>query len=232
MSFEMIKDVLSIIGDSCIFAITVYTFYLKFWCKKIKFLQYAPSFNLFKGDSLTVTIENCSLSPICFTEVNIIYGNKYKLCISGNDESKIIEPYKIYVIKVKPFSYLDGINLFTLNSMQDIYLEISTTRGIVYSKFWKKTKIEKNKNLQEIMIYRKIFNKHLVFPDTRYAILFLENNEAQTVFVNDKGIMSESIGGFNGVPPECLEDAKQIAALFSEFFTSLRIPFRVERIEY
>lgn len=232
MTFEMIKDVLSIVGDSCIFAITIYTFYLKFWCKKIKFLQYTPSHSIFNGDSLTVTIENCSLSPICFTDVNIIYGNKYRLCISGNDESKIIEPYKTYVIKVEPFSHLDGISLFTLNSMRDMYLEISTTRGIVYAKFLQHTQIGKNKKLQEITICRKFFNNHLIFPDTRYAILFLEKNETQTVFVNDKGIMSKSIGGFNGIPPECLEDEKQIAEIFSEFFTSLGRPFRVERIKY
>ena len=77
--FDDIRNSISLLSDSCVLLIMLYTFYLSFWCKKIVFIKYSPTYSTFEGDHLSVLIENHTLSPICLDEVRIIYENKYNL---------------------------------------------------------------------------------------------------------------------------------------------------------
>lgn len=233
LSFDSIKNVLSVIGDLCIFGITIYTFYLKFYCKKIEFLAFSPSYNTFKGDSLSVTVENRSLSPICFNDVYLVFGNKFKINMSGHQEHKIIEPFKTYIIRLEPFSSLGNIKFSTLTDMDGKYLVFKTSKGTAY------TKIDKNAtfrndihNLDTVTIYRRFFNNKLIFPDTLYAIIFIEQNETKTVFINKFGGMSESIGGFNAIPQEYLDDQNKIREIFDQCFEPLDKTFIIKQIKF
>lgn len=231
--FELIKSNLSVISDGCVLLITIYTFYLKFWCKKVKFIQYAPSFKMFKGDSLAVTIENCTLSPICYDAVYIIYGNKYKLLLEKYDTPQIMEPFKTSVVKMEPFSFIEGITFSQLNKIPEKYLEIHTSKSTIYAKLYKKLRIynEKIRPLNTVTVVRRYYNNHLVFPNTRYVLLYKEDQRVETILIDDNGFMSKTIGWFNAIPKECLNDINKVQEIFNPFFLPLEIVFQIKDLK-
>lgn len=230
--FGDIRNSISLLSDSCVLLITLYTFYLKFWCKKISFIQYSPTYSIFEGDHLSVVIENHTLSPICLDEVRMIYGNKYKLTMVKYDEPQSIEPLKTFVVKMAPFSYLGGISFSELNGIQDKYLELSTSKGLIYTKLNKNVKIYKgNKNpAQIVMVAREFYNGHLIFPDTKYALSFRTKENLETIFINSNGLMSRAVGGFNAIPKEVINNKNEIEEIFKKFFLPLGISFILEEI--
>ena len=56
-----INVILQIISNICIVGITLYTAFLQFWHKSIKFLSYTYSISKFHGETATLQLRNESL---------------------------------------------------------------------------------------------------------------------------------------------------------------------------
>jgi len=235
LTFECIKNLISFFSDICILGITVYTFYLKFFCRKISLVKYTSSYSIFKGISVSLVMENNTLSPICFDKISVICNNEYKITVVQYETPQIIEPFKTFIVRMEPFSYLDLAeqNLVNLDSSHDKYLEINTSKGIIYAKYYKNTNILKhNKQYQDIIPVRKFYNGNIILKDTKYALVFQNNNNTDTIFINNSGYMSREINGFNAISPDILNEKTKVKELFGKYFRQLNIPFDLIDIDF
>lgn len=225
----IIKDICSMISDVVLFAIAIYTFHLRFIKKEIKLLQYSSNSSTFSGDSLSIAIENRTLSPISFSQVYIIYDDMYKLKI--NNKLKTIKPFEIEILEMSPISCLDDntLSLSKLFLIKDKYLEIHTSRGIIFTKHKKKNK---NKNIKNLSIIRKEIDNKLLFPYIKYIITLFYGNKTETILVADTGIMSDAIIDFNAIPIQYLNDEKSFHKLLEEKLTPFNIKFYLQRIDF
>ena len=57
-----INIILQIISNICIVGITLYTAFLQFWHKSVKYLGYSYNTNRFYGDKATLQLKNQALS--------------------------------------------------------------------------------------------------------------------------------------------------------------------------
>jgi len=83
------------IESVCILTITVYTFYLTIFPKKLKFLDFEFRYTAFYGETIKVSLENRSLSSVCVRNIYIKVEDKYLIPIfSGHEEGyRIIDSF-------------------------------------------------------------------------------------------------------------------------------------------
>ncbi len=241
MNWTVISDVFSFIGDICLFAITAYTFRLTVFPKKLRFIGYQPSFSTFEGDSLTISLENRSLSPVVVQSVQLLYDGYYiEIFKSEDDGDCIIDGFKTSTIAMKPFSKIT-INgeEFNFHKVRDLILRIATPRGIQYVAFAHgpqkklsllslKIKDAKTKKypLKKGLVMRNYFNEKIVKDYIRYALVYEDKNGVQqTVFIHKNGPMSSAPFGYNGLPKELVEDKTKLQIHFEGEFKKRNIPF-------
>lgn len=241
MSWAIIRELFSLVGDVCLFAITVYTFRLTVFPKKLRFIGYRPSFSTFEGDSLSITLENRSLSPVVVQSVYMLFGEYYIQIFNSDDDGEcIIEGFKTSTIVMNPFSKItiNGDEV-SFHEVKDLILRIDTPRGVQYVAFAhgprkrltllaRKIKDAKMKNfpLKMGLVKRSYFNKKIVKDYVRYALVFKEKGgEQHTVFIHKSGFMSEAPFGYNGLPKDLVEDKTRLQKHFENEFAKRDTPF-------
>lgn len=224
--FKWLLDIVSLVMGICVSVLTFYTAYLKFLCKKIRFLTYSPHFISYYGDKLSVILENQSLSSFSINDVSIVYGNKYIMQIKKYDEPLILDPLKSCKIESEPITTTDPITFSDLDKIEDKYLLIKTSRGKIYSKF--RGKIKKKAELEQVCIQRKKFNDQVISDDIRYALLFREfDNTPRTIFITNLGDMSAQVTYFNSLRDQDISTKEAVESFFKTIFEPLDIPFKI-----
>lgn len=195
-------------ADLCILGITIYTTWKTFFEKRIKLLSYSPHFSMFGGDSISIVVKNSSLLPISVQSIDIIYSD-HSLNLSKFDNFLILEPHHTVKIKMEPFSKLSKpLSELDINNF---FIAFDTTEETIISKFrWIKTKYDKKKKYTKINIERKTFNGQIITPDIKYALLIKINNTEQTIFINDGGLLSSDIYGYNAIPKKDINDIEKV----------------------
>lgn len=241
MNWMMIKDLFSLVGDICLFAIAVYTFRLTILPKKLRFIGYRPSFSTFEGDSLAVTLENRSLSPVVVQSMHLLYGEYYIQIFDSDDDGEcIVDGSKTATIVMKPYSKI-AINgeEIKLHDVKNLALRVVTPRGIQYIAFangpqkrlallMRKAKDTKMKNqlVKTGTVYRNYFDNKIVKDYVRYALIYKdERGEMCTIFIHEGGLMSSALFGYNGLPKELMEDKTRLQVHFENEFRKRNIPF-------
>lgn len=241
MNWIVIRELFSLVGDICLLAITAYTFRLTVFPKKLRFIGYRPSFSTFEGDSLSITLENRSLSPVVVQSVYLLFGEYYIQIFNSDDDGEcIIEGFKTSTIVMNPFSKItingDEVNF---HNVKDLILRIDTPRGVQHVAFARgprkrltllvrKIKDVKMRDfpLKTGMVKRNYFNGKIVKDYVRYALVFKEKGgEQHTVFIHKSGFMSEAPFGYNGLPKDLVEDKMRLHEHFENEFAKRDIPF-------
>lgn len=233
-----LKDIFQLIGDLCLLFISVYTFRLTIFPKKLRFIGYRPFFSTFEGDSLEITLENRSLAPVVIQSISLVL-NGYSIKIFSEDDKEcetcIIDGFKTGKIKMRPFSEIytneGNLNFHEVNGM---YLIVETPRGNQYLTFvnrpkkWFKQLKKKAHTLSEAIVTRNFFDEKIIKPYIRYGIVFFDkNNNLQTILVHKSGIMSQILFGYNHLSEEILLNKETMYTHFKEQFSKINISFDI-----
>lgn len=235
MNWEFLVDYLSTIGDICLFLITVYTFRLTIFPKKVKFINFREKRSAFGGDSFEVTLENRSLCPVVITSVELVYGS-YR--IKFFDGYRIIDGFKTETIAMEPYSFIESVDGkidIDILDMDKISLWVQTSRGPQHVRYKNISRIlyklehRKYSKWTQTTVVRNKFNDKIVVSGVKYVISFVDtSNELHTVFIHKSGMMSEAIFGYNGLPEEIVENEEKLRKHFDMEFEKYKLPYNIK----
>lgn len=237
INWSIIIKYLSTLGDVCLFLIAVYTFRLTIFPKKLKFINFRESKRMFGGDSFEITLENRSLCPVVVTSLELIYeNNKIKVF----DDYCVVDGFKTATIKMEPYSFIcsqDGnldIDILTLSKMS---LWIETSRGSQHVKFKNSSALlykymhKKYLKWTPTTVVRNRFNNTVILPGIKYALSFVDTQgEMQTIFINDAGIMSEMLFGYNVLSKEIIENKEMLQNHFDTEFNKRGLSYTMQSL--
>ncbi|MBD5133315.1 MAG: hypothetical protein HDT38_02410 [Clostridiales bacterium] len=233
----IVNDVLPAIGNLCLFFISVYTFRLTIFPKKLRFIGYKPCLSMFEGDAVEITLENRALSPVVIEAVSVVLnGYNIKIFSEEDDGPCIIDGFKTGKIKMIPFSSIyceEGEISFGID--KDIYLIVDTPRGKQYlnyagdpKKYFLRFR-EKFNPVKHATVKRNYFNGKILKPYVRYAILYADRQKnTHTVFVLPSGVMSEMLFGYNGLTEDIALSKETMCAHFEKEFSKVNLLFAIK----
>ena len=224
------------IDSVCIFVITVYTFYLTIFPKKLKFLDYAIHYSAFWGETVKISLENRSLSSVCVRSVSLKVNDEYLIPIFHGHEDgyRIIDSFHAETFVSKPHTQLygkDGAELRIDPATEGkICVIVETSRG-------KQTITQKIKPAPfprkvEVVTARKFtqtFNDIVISKDMAYGLVYYDSEQVKrNVLIHKSGAMSESIGEIQRVPDELMHDAEKLHQYFAKHFRALGYSFTLQ----
>lgn len=231
------QDILPVVGDVCLFFISVYTFRLTILPNKLRFIGYRPSFSAFEGDSVEITLENRSLSPAVIQSISLVLDEHIIEIFSERDsEPCIIDGFKTGKIKMIPYSriYIEDGEI-DLHTFKKWYLIVGTPRGKQYLSYAHGPKkrflkfYNKRHPPKQASVLRNYYNGKIVKPYVRYALVYKgRNDDIHTVFIHKSGAMSEAPFGYNGLPKEVVADKDKLYSHFEGEFSKYDIPFAIK----
>ena len=112
--FQYVIDVVSLVANICVLSITAYTFYLTTMSTKLKFVSMGFSFDIFNGDTISISLENTSLHAISISSVFIIKkmedGDFHQINIFSYDDPLVIQARHVERIITEPYTYIMGLD--------------------------------------------------------------------------------------------------------------------------
>ena len=244
MYWKEIVSILEFIGNICVIAITIYTFYLGFLSKRISVVSVRHSYSQ-DGDSIKISLKNHSMKTISLKKISCIYDNKYEInVIDEYDEDGpfIIDPFGLLHINMKPFSYLDNHKLSEFTH-EGFYCLLEMFDGkILYAQFRKGQKINKKASIETIPVIRNYCNEQIILPGHKYALTYKQKDgKLKTLFIYANGFMTDSLtqynektkelSTFNKLPQEIVSNISTLNPFFTELFKPFEIIFRVDEID-
>lgn len=225
--WEIIKEVFAIIGDTSIFIITIYTFYLTFF-PKLRYLGMSHKTSFFEGEDISISFENRGLSPISIDSVELVLDDyKVKIFAKKINDNCIIEGFKTLTVTMKPASAIetdDGVVSFDVKKRK--YLIVKTSRNIQYIDIKGKKsgralkRLEKRYPIKDAYIPRHTFDGVIITPHIKYAIIYIDKlNKVQSILVSHVGLMNSRALGFDIIPKEHLKSKNDL-----EKFLNKKIP--------
>ena len=167
---------------------------------------------MFGGMSISVVVENTSLSPLSVEKIDIVYDNYYVINIAKYNEPLILRPQQATAITMEPFSELAGVSIDQIKD-KNFYLIFSTSKGKIISNFKRMpVKHKQGNKYQSVLVMRKIFNGMIVTPDIKYAILMKIDGVSKTILLNDGGMMDKDIYGYNAIPRSDIDNIEMVKA--------------------
>ncbi len=234
---RLVKDILPVVGDLCLFFISVYTFRLTVFPKKMRFIRYNMCCSTFEGDSLEITLENRALSPMVIQSVSVVQKGYLIKIFSQDDEDDpcIIEGFKTGKIKMIPFSAIDSQDgEITFGLTKGLYLIVETPHGKQYLNYVGAPKKrflrlrEKFNPVKPTTVKRFYFNEKILKPYVRYAISYADAcGNTHTIFVHKSGLMSEAPFGYNGLSEDIASSKDNMYAHFEKEFSKVNLPFEI-----
>lgn len=231
---SMIVNVISFTANVLITFITLYTAWLRFIRKRIDILSISSNHSIFEGDSLSLIIENKTLSNYTVSSVDFVFDNQYIMQICKYDEPFIIEPLKAYKISMQPVTYtypkfselMSGDMLRTQNN---IILNTSSGKICLTKKRRKPFKLDikylfsllpkrcifNEDNFEKVSIHRNKFNDKVLSKDVNYVlVILLESGSYQDVLIDKSGFMSSDLFGINGLPEYAVKNFDSMVEYF------------------
>jgi len=176
ITFELFKDWFGIIGNGCLLAISIYVFWRTFISKKIIFSGFSTHTAIIGGNSISVTVENKTLSPIVMTSICILAGDSFKIEIKNFDIPEILKPLSAKRYTTDPFSEIseaiDFSDLHKYSKEKRLRIEIHTSSGYLFDTF-NPYHGQYGRKAEKIPLhtrYTKIYNGVIISPKIKYAI--------------------------------------------------------------
>ena len=207
-----INIVLQVGSNICIVFITVYTAILQFWYKSIRFLGYTYSSSIFYGDKVILQLRNESLSSVSIKKIYILFGedtkflfSEYKvpLLVEGRQSFQVeMESVSVCITKLSNLSYEEKVLFIEFTDGNSISVLVKTgwkgriKNWIKNYSFYRRVKHSPTFELLKLhsLPYKRIKYKDIYLSDSVKFVLIIEyEGRNQTVFINDKGFMSEAV---------------------------------------
>ena len=198
----------------CISLIAYYTFRLTILPKKLKFIGFKQNFNRFEGDSLEITLENRSLCPCIIESVDLLLGS-FKIKVS--DQECTIDGFKTAKITM--------------------FLLVKTTRGVQrikyesMSKWTYKRLLKKQSKYKQTTVCRTYHGEKIIVPTVKYILSYIDQSESiQTVFIEQSGLMSNHLFGYNCLSKEIMTDITTLKKHFDSEFKKYNLRYSITEV--
>ena len=238
MDISVVIKIMTHLSSVVLFLISVYTFRLTVFSKKLRFIQYRNKFSAFGGESLEITLENRALNPVSIESIELIIGENRVSVFNGHCT---IEAFKLKTIKMEPFSYIiyENRKMYLndiLKSRPSLW--IKTSRGIQYVKynyistFIQEFRYNQYLKLNPATVVRNKYNEKIIAKGVKYALSFKdEQGNIKTIFIHKSGMMSEMLFGYNSLPKEIIKNKKSLRKHFNPEFEKLGIKYNLEKFK-
>lgn len=227
----IIREWTNFAADICILLITVYTFYLSFISKKIKFITFGQSTSFSEGESFSVVVENMTAKAIVIKEMFIIVNNEYKISVKRFETPLILSPFHTERIETEKFSYMVPEIKFDGN---DIILQVNTTNKNIYLKFGEEIpNIAKDikDSPSNVTKVRNEYNGKLVPKMAKYVLNISINGNERIIFIFSSGVMTGEVFGYSGVPKEVTINKEKLKEFFQNWLKQYQIEFHIEELK-
>lgn len=235
---KWVVEIAPTVGDICIFIITVYTFYLTLYPKKLKFLDYSICYSGFWGETIKISLENRSLSSVCVRNVYMKVNDEYIIPIfSGYEDGyRIIDSFHAETFVSKPHTQLygkDGAKLRIDPATEGklcVIVETSRGKQTITQKV-KRAPFNRKKDTILPRYERQNFNGIVVGKDVAFGLVYYDLERIKhTVLICKSGAMSESIEGIDHVPNNLMKNEKSIGQFFDKMFLELGYTYTLKSI--
>ena len=237
--WDLIKSGLALIGDICLFCISIYTFRLTVFPKKLNFISFQHNRTSLNGDSFEIVLENRSLSPVVILSIDLLI-NSYKIAVfNGN---KIIEGFKTEAIQIDPYTDITDSNGKSLSLIKFPFkgnLLVQTSRGIQYIKYKKTFKINywlnymRGKRCAATIVHRNKYGDNVVAKGVKYVLTFVDKSDIQhTIFIHKSGMMSGELFGYNAFPKEIMKNETTLYDFLTSEFSKYNLFFQLEVLDF
>lgn len=204
--------------DIILFVIAIWTFANTYLLSRVTILTLTRSFDMWSSDTIGFVIKSKTLKTIVINEVYAIFDNKYRLKIAKYDDPIILEAFRSIKLEMQPYTSISPLTIRELflnkEGRLNVHLELVTDENkVIYSKYkGVKYKIDKEAELETVCTYVSKFNGFVLKEDFKYALLYKigEKSTLETAFINNFGLISTNIFGFNKVPVDCLSDKDKL----------------------
>lgn len=221
----------------CISLIAYYTFRLTILPKKLKFIGFKQNFNRFEGNSLEITLENRSLCPCIIESVDLLLGS-FK--IKASDQECTIDGFKTAKITMPPYSeIIFGEEKIDIDpcSLGKMFLLVKTTRGVQHiryetmSKWAYKRLLKKESQHKQTTVCRTYHGEKLIVPHVKYILSYIDQSESiQTVFIEQSGLMSNHLFGYNCLSKEIMTDIATLKEHFDSEFKKYNLRYSITEV--
>lgn len=229
--YNNISNVISFLANLCVLGITIYTFYLTVFSRKLSFVSMGFSSSLFYGESISISLLNQSLHAIPVTEVFLlkrIEGKFYRISFQKYDNPIIIEPWHICNIEMNQFTHIVGptgenIDLVDIHMETMIGVEIGN-RHVVWIRPYRHApymlakRAYKRNQYEWLTVSRHIRDGKTLSEAVNY-IIYLKtvdvngNKKWKTIYAiigKKDGILSEAICGYNSIKIKKCKNEKDL----------------------
>ena len=122
-------------------------------------------------------------------------------------------------------------------SLGKMFLLVKTTRGVQYIKYETMSKWTYNRLSKKEMQYkhttvcRTYHNGKIIDPHVKYALSYMDKSESlQTVFIDQSGIMSENLFGYNYLSKEAMKDISTLKEHFDSEFKKYNLRYSITEV--
>lgn len=233
LDFPIIRDWVNFAANMCILAITIYTFFITFLSKRIKFRSISIAYSNTEGNSFSVVLENKTLSPILINDINLIVDNQYKVKVKKFDSPLILEPFKAKKITSNKYSYTDP-DLGTMTGHKNV-LEVVTMSGKKLYLPWHKKTPKVSKQMKQcyanVSVITNTYNGKIVPKFAKYVLIVSRDDWNNTIFIFESGTMTGEILGYNCLPKEVVKEKVKLVEHLDDLFKPNDIGYYVEEIK-
>lgn len=226
------------IDSVCIFIITVYTFYLTIFPKKLKFLDYAIHHSAFWGDGVKISLENRSLSSVCVRSVSLKVNSEYLIPIFHGHEDgyRIIDSFHAETFISKPYTQLygkDGAELRIDPATEGkICVIVETSRGKqTITQKVKPAPFPRKVEVASAHKFTQTFNDIVINKDMAFGLVYYDLEQVKhNVVIHKSGGMNEAIGEIRRVPDNLMQDEKKLRQFFDKQFHAFGCTYTLQLI--
>lgn len=208
-------DIMEFTGNMCVVLITIYTFYLTFFSKKIKIVGCGISNSVFEGCQIHFSLHSHTLQSFEVSKISVVFQDK---SVQLNlEEPIIIEPRMTTKVITERYTRLtENIDLNDIMLGKNWGLILHIQDNIIYTsnKKWdlgirKKRKYRKG-YYHRIGTINQIFGETVISDMVKYVIWIRLIQYDKPIFMTEDGRMSQTIEGYNGIEDVDSLSLKQI----------------------
>jgi hypothetical protein len=198
MCWNDFLGLISILGDICVIAITIYMFYLEFLSQRIRVTSIEHNFSN-GGEWISLIIKNYTKRVITFHKIDLVFNDKIQMNIKEWSEPQMLESNCAIKIATDPYSSLGKYNMTELLWNRKEYVVIYTDEGIRTTKRGKRVNEQKLKEMECITPVRNKINGVIIPDKAKYCMLYRENDsisKPRVVFIFENGVINDNLVGF------------------------------------
>lgn len=239
--FENFFSAVDFLGNLCVVIITVYTAFLTFGRKSVRFLGYRYTGSLFYGEKVIVQLQNKSLSPISIEEVYLIWPENAMLRVKKYEVPLVVRGFETVQVEMTPVSdHLEALRKL-VSSDKVVFVKFSDGNSVAvsspkgsegikenlaeYKSFYKDLQMNPGEQLRKLKNlggdYRRIMYEGTVLSDKVIYILRLyEFGQIKNIFIARNGMLSEPIlGAEKSFDRLEIEDYEKLKLKLKEIFS-------------